>query len=496
MRSRWPEHKNLDYCFNPLRIEVRENEFEYVPCGKCDGCVLHKANDWAMRLANEIEDARYSIFATFTYMNDYLPVLTPTERMPYSGALYRREWHTNNFITSRWNGKDYVPRDEYITLNGLFESIAVTNWSNTNYPEVIPYSSKRDFQLYLKLLRKDIYEQFKNKSVREREIRYFAISEYGETLLRPHIHAIFFTDDPEISEYLAKYGLYKSWKMSDQTLFQKHCNFCNSGASGYLTQYVTSCSNLPTIYRLSDFRPWRLASKNPAIGFRSFKKTEVFENISSGSIEYSRTVPRIDARYLLRYPKAFGSSIFPKCKRFSELDFHGLLRVYGKLCRLNKRYSKSFFDSLLVRLRAVLPAQDYRAAQVCMKYFPHTPFHYVYLLDTYYYGCAMAALRSQYEYQEKFGFTVLAAMSYNNFRDYVISYVNGLLPSSSVITLNYFVVPLGVPLECVSDIDFSEFCISDFDKDYRLEVSDILSDMVKMPKFNEKIGSSPNSIIN
>ena len=72
MASRYPTSQVLDYCFNPLRI-VHNNEVSYVPCGKCDGCLLHKANEWSMRLGSEIEDNELCIFFTLTYNNKYLP---------------------------------------------------------------------------------------------------------------------------------------------------------------------------------------------------------------------------------------------------------------------------------------------------------------------------------------------------------------------------------------------------------------------------------------
>ena len=50
MASRYPETRVLDYCMSPVRLVV-DNEVIYVPCGKCDGCRLHKANEWSMRLS-------------------------------------------------------------------------------------------------------------------------------------------------------------------------------------------------------------------------------------------------------------------------------------------------------------------------------------------------------------------------------------------------------------------------------------------------------------
>ena len=72
MASRYPSTKVLDYCFNPVRLNI-DDSVVYVPCGKCDGCLLHKANEWSMRLGAEIEDNTLCIFFTLTYNNKYLP---------------------------------------------------------------------------------------------------------------------------------------------------------------------------------------------------------------------------------------------------------------------------------------------------------------------------------------------------------------------------------------------------------------------------------------
>lgn len=91
-----------------------------LPCGQCVGCRLERSRQWAMRCMHEKRLHRDSCFVTLTYDNDCLPP---------GGSLV-----------------------------------------------------KRDFQLFMKKLRK----------ARGKGIRYYMCGEYGDLNKRPHYHAIYF----------------------------------------------------------------------------------------------------------------------------------------------------------------------------------------------------------------------------------------------------------------------------------------------------------------
>jgi len=100
-----------------------------VRCGQCIGCRLDRSRQWAVRIMNEAQLHENSVFVTLTYSPENLP----------PGATLR----------------------------------------------------KRDFQLFMKRLRKH-YGQ---------PVRYFHCGEYGEQLRRPHYHAVLFGvhfDDQEL----------------------------------------------------------------------------------------------------------------------------------------------------------------------------------------------------------------------------------------------------------------------------------------------------------
>jgi len=133
-------------CFNPLqgwmskvknesgkRSVVFNKNHGYedlpidIPCGQCIGCRLEKSRQWAIRCVHEASLYDDNCFLTLTYDDNNIP-------------------------------EDY-------SLN------------------------KRDFQLFMKKLRKRFPRD------KENNIRYFHCGEYGEKLQRPHYHSCIFNFD-------------------------------------------------------------------------------------------------------------------------------------------------------------------------------------------------------------------------------------------------------------------------------------------------------------
>lgn len=116
-------------CYHPIPAWRTDNQVRlhkalpdatplHVPCGTCVGCRTTRAQHWALRCRLEAAEHNHTSVTTLTYENANLP----------------------------------------------------------------PTLQKRDFQLWLKRLRKE----------HETKLRYYACGEYGEKLGRPHYHAILF----------------------------------------------------------------------------------------------------------------------------------------------------------------------------------------------------------------------------------------------------------------------------------------------------------------
>lgn len=497
MASRYPTIKPLDYCYKPVRL-VTNGDVQYVPCGKCGGCFLHKANLWSMRLGCEIEACPFSIFFTLTYDNKYLPTCRYLGEDVEEKLGRFKIFTPNHKDNIRWNGKEDVQRKEDFLLFKMPDSF--TGVPASNYvcdTEYFAYSSKRDFQLYLKLLRKQIDETFTDKTKEEKKLSYFVISEYGAEKLRPHLHGVFFFYDAEVSEFMLYRGLYENWQMCRRDLFQLNAHYCDSGCRGYITQYLTCNSLLPQIYKDDRIKPWRLSSKNPAIGYSEYDKAKILEDVVIGNLEYRKDISRLNERFILRYPSAFGNRLFPKCYEYSTLDYNGLCAVYGIYLLpqgSGRTFSNEDMSDLSRRLLAFSHSSDTQAAMAALKASELLGWQldtYLYALDMYYYKRAMYSLRYWYEWQNEHS-SLEILQSYTNLYDWFNRYAHGTLSSHELDSFAWFLESFGYKgqfLGLYKLLDFGGV----LNQKYVDEVSQIMDDMIKMPKFNEKFGFSPNS---
>ena len=51
-----------------------------IPCGKCEGCQVDKANDWSTRAILEASQYKDNCFLTLTYDNEHLPKNSSLEK--------------------------------------------------------------------------------------------------------------------------------------------------------------------------------------------------------------------------------------------------------------------------------------------------------------------------------------------------------------------------------------------------------------------------------
>lgn len=184
-------------CYNPRHIVHPSNDFDItkdspfltVPCGRCGECENLKRESWCVRTYYEFLKAKalggYTLFLTMTYNDKCLP---------------------------KQNG--------------------------------FPCFSKRDIVNYLKRVRNDfikVYGKEKAKSA----LKYIITSEYGGKTCRPHYHALFFVESPNIPINHAKYILRGEWtfgftKFSDKDFTPTNRGVVTGlGAIVYVTKYIT-----------------------------------------------------------------------------------------------------------------------------------------------------------------------------------------------------------------------------------------------------------------
>lgn len=126
-------------CDRPISVKWKdEGVYIPLPCGKCAPCIKRRIDSWVFRCEQEDRISRSSHFLTLTYSPESLPKNT----------------------------------------------VAVPGRGNIDFPTL----RKRDFQLFMKRLRKAVVADFPNHP----KLKYYACGEYGETYRRPHYHAIIF----------------------------------------------------------------------------------------------------------------------------------------------------------------------------------------------------------------------------------------------------------------------------------------------------------------
>lgn len=182
-----------------------------VPCGQCINCRLDYARNWATRCCLEALDHSSNCFITLTYSNDNLPA--PVDYITHEGQVCVR------------------------------------------HPVI-----KRDFQLFMKRLRK----KFGNN------IRFFACGEYSP-LGRPHYHAILFGCDFKDKKFFKRSPssgdiIYTSeelsnlWPYGFSTIGECSFNTCN-----YVARYVVKKQK----GKISSDE-FCLMSRRPGLGFNYF----------------------------------------------------------------------------------------------------------------------------------------------------------------------------------------------------------------------------------
>lgn len=182
-------------CTTPLQLSDR-----IVSCGHCIECLTKRSQEWAFRLEQESKDATSGIFLTLTYDD-------------------------NNAI--------WIDNEEGETLTTL---------------------SKRDWQLFMKRLRK-AQGPLKNKQDYREKLRYFMCGEYGPSTGRAHYHAIIYNLKKNVVQDLPKYWRKGHIKVDDVT----------PKSIRYVTNYMLlkdqNCSE-------NQLKPFTLMSKKPILGAR------------------------------------------------------------------------------------------------------------------------------------------------------------------------------------------------------------------------------------
>ena len=195
-------------CLTPITLRNQNlseqikfgGRYRLVPCGKCEACIDTKRKEWLNRLKQEAKHAFSSYFITLTYADYALPR----------------------------NSLGY------------------------------PCFSKRDVQLFMKRLRRDIERKCNDGF--PINVRYFIISEYGSKFGRPHYHGILFNVPFDENE---------TWRLVEKSWSNGRisCTPCCPERIGYCANYMYGKSeHMPDLIADDDNKIIMLSSRRPGIG--------------------------------------------------------------------------------------------------------------------------------------------------------------------------------------------------------------------------------------
>lgn len=317
-------------CLNPITRKVVDSAGHSRvithPCGKCLECVQQLQNDWANRMCDEFKLWKHAYFGTFTYGNSCIPYVDvvpsdlPEDKFSYLCDAIQKLPISSSLVKAR-NRQDLF--SDYLTPKSIYNKLSFR----------VPYVSKYHVQCFIKRVRID-YERKYNEPL---AFKYFICSEYGPCTLRPHYHAIFFSN--VCWERFAPF-IYKHWYMGAIRGFHELelRNGTISDACAYVAKYCVKPQEFENPYVNAGLipRPFRLMSK----GIGAVERSAIVEASKSyrgpkrdGTKSYYGYSPRFldwlrlklsrfsqdksGQWHIVKQPRYYIDACFPQSKHYS-----------------------------------------------------------------------------------------------------------------------------------------------------------------------------------
>lgn len=253
------QNKLVTRCQHPRTVVNKyTHESVLVSCGSCPSCILRRSGIQTNLLTTYSAQFRYVYFVTLTYAPRFLPTLKVSiiETCTDDIADVPCVPNINNLDPSDPNtylfGFRSVPRSASVKLKSSTvertfkdpevrfvygmkpkELLSILEKIKHNVPNRIPYVCNRDLDLFLKRLRSYYPDE---------KLRYYAVSEYGPTSLRPHWHLLLFSNSERFSETVLE-NVSKAWSYG-----RCDASLSRGFAAPYVASYVNSFVALPDFY--------------------------------------------------------------------------------------------------------------------------------------------------------------------------------------------------------------------------------------------------------
>lgn len=253
------QNKLVTRCQHPRTVVNKyTHESVLVPCGSCPSCILRRSGIQTNLLTTYSAQFRYVYFVTLTYAPRFLPTLAVSiiEACTDDIADVSCIPNINDLDASDPNtylfGFRSVPRSASVKLKNSTvertfkdpeirftygmkseELLSILGKVKHNVPYRIPYVCNRDLDLFLKRLRSYYPDE---------KLRYYAVSEYGPTSLRPHWHLLLFSNSERFSQTVLE-NVSKAWSYG-----RCDASLSRGFAAPYVASYVNSFVALPDFY--------------------------------------------------------------------------------------------------------------------------------------------------------------------------------------------------------------------------------------------------------
>lgn len=207
---------------------------------RCPGCTLDVYSvEMAQRRAKlDLTNAPYTLINGVPFLCD--PVYQPCGKCVGCRMADAREWKIRNCLEMTYEKYVY-----FVTLT---------------------YDDEHLLPLQKELYVKSIQDFFKRWRFNVGPLRYFCVFEFGEITLRPHFHLLFYSEISDLKPFgrnmFLSETLSKTWQ-NGQVLIE----MVSPGNISYCCGYMEKKQKDPNWSKYA-FKPFRLASKRPAIGFR------------------------------------------------------------------------------------------------------------------------------------------------------------------------------------------------------------------------------------
>ena len=417
-------------CEHPVRVYNKYiGEYVWTCCGKCNSCRNAKAFKWTEALERERMMHRYCMFVTLTYSDTHLPLVNVESNVGFSHTkdCFIRLSKDSVLECSRLHDSICIPfmdllklkmsKEEWSLFYGLYRQFGG-----------IPYFSTSDLQYFHKRLNKWFHDNITHKY---ENFRYFVVSEFGSTTMRPHAHGIYYADDFRVAERFEE-GVRSCWQLGINDT-----KYVESSACAYVAQYVNKFADLPLFYKETKLKPCYWFSKRPIIG------CEDIGDIDAVSDNYPENIQKVFDNCLVEtcsrrkatstdfvvrpLNKSVENRLFPKCPYFKQVSSTLRVELYSissRFVREGKYSFNNFFKEVLNYLQRLYddPDWNFRLCTTELSEFLYRLFYKPYMTGSDEDArCAFGWLRRLYYLSRK----VLKNMVY--FHVNLLTYVNRIV---------------------------------------------------------------------